>query len=181
MANDPSRLKTPVGFTQIDGYIWHRAATALFYDRQRTCYYLLGQDEGTYFGVEISGERVIRTVNAAFKALIPVQAQGSGVLRQGEWFVVPVKEKDLPPLNKRAWAEKIVLPMETPDSKPHCIFAQSDEPQQFQQLFVATNGRVFAKNFALRHEDHTEIYCKDHWYTFVRNTAVRSFSQEGVD
>ncbi len=51
--------------------------------------YLLGHDERHWFAAAVPGENV-RDVRTAITSLRPVEAAGENVVRQGEWFFVPV-------------------------------------------------------------------------------------------
>jgi hypothetical protein len=45
---------------------------------------------------------------------------------------------------------------------------------------VGKDGKTYILNPTLQHEDHGDVDAHG-WFTVVRNTAVVSFSQEGVD
>lgn len=51
--------------------------------------FLLGHDERHWFAAAVPGESV-RDVRTAMESLRPEGAEGEGVIRQGEWFFVPV-------------------------------------------------------------------------------------------
>ena len=163
------------GFTYlIISDVWHRAATVLLrYGRMRI---LLGQDDGTYFGCELKGAP--NTVKEAFKSLIPEHIRKvKGVKRQGEWFVVPVAKKNVPAVTECAAMTKngIDLPVDDEDSARHTVSSTD--------IRIRKDGRIYATKVHLRHDagNHPNIEMPEGWYTFDRNTAVRSFSQEGVD
>lgn len=164
--------KTPPapGFTWTHGG-WHRSGTVLFHDKERKVCILTGQDEGTYFGVELP--KLVRTVQEAFQALVPKEVKGS-FQRQGEWFMVEVNDKDVPKLSECLVLSEasIALPIESDDSNRHSCL--SDD------IRIAKDGRIYALNPDLSHGEHTSIACSG-WATFYKNTAIRSFSQEGVD
>ena len=49
---------------------------------------------------------------------------------------------------------------------------------------IDKRGRLFVNGFCMTHseEEHEKLYAKHGtWYTFYCNTAVRSFSEQGVD
>ena len=164
------------GFTCIgegDGVVWHRAATVLLRHGRRRI--LLGQDGGTYFGCELKG--VPNTIKEAFISLVPEHIRKvRGVARQGEWFVVPVAAKNVPAVTECAALsdDGIDLPVDDKDSARHTV-TSSD-------IRIAKNGLVYADGGCLSHSqgDHDDV-SMENWHVFERNTAVRSFSQEGVD
>lgn len=175
-------LKPPnPGFTLINGYKWHCPATVLLKENNQTGMFILfGQDENTYFGVELKGRP--KTVNEAFQDLMPVEIRNKkGIKRQGEWFAVPVKEKDFPEI------QDFVTFI---DNYGGLAFAlhRDFEKQSLHILSadyggVTKNGQVFAKgNIILAHsnDEHEALHVKG-LYTFVKNTAKRSFSEQGVD
>lgn len=175
-ARDKTKFKInppEAGFT-IVGNEWHRSGTVLFQDKERKMCILMGQDEGTYFGVELP--KMAKTVNEAFEVLMPKEVIGKPYQRQGEWFMVPVSEDVVPDLKDCAIynddGESVILPLDHVDSNHHRINATD--------VRVGKNGQVYAKNPSVDHDDHSEISA-DGWQTFYRNTAVRAFSQEGVD
>lgn len=61
-------LTPPVGFSLVSEK-WHRSGTTLFLDRKKEMCILMGQDEGTYFGVELPS--VVSTIADAYQILIP--------------------------------------------------------------------------------------------------------------
>ena len=80
------------GYSLIDGTYevkkWHRSGSVLFYDEEKDMCILTGQDEGTYFGVELP--KKCNTIKQAFECLIPKEVKGKKYLRQGEWFIFHV-------------------------------------------------------------------------------------------
>jgi hypothetical protein len=168
----------PLGYTLIvSGYdcessYFHRSGTALFHDTETDQYFLLGQDEGTYFGVELP--RKVTSVEKAFELLTPKKVRGAkDVQRQGEWFAVPVKEKDVPPITEAiALIDRVSLPVDHPDANLHSLECISGR--------ISRDGQIYAKDPVLSHEEHRELDLTG-WYTFYHNTAVRSVSVEGVD
>lgn len=172
-----SRRKTgPTGYSKV-GNKWHRPPTVLIYNFDRNTSYILGQDEGTYFGCELQDNP--QTVGEAFLSLMPESARKlKNVVRQGEWFFLPVKEDDAPPIEKciggfvTGWNEMFFLPLESKDSKKHYV--------QTYDGRIYNDGKLYAWNPLVTHADHEPCSVQG-WVTFVRNTAVRSVSVEGVD
>ena len=181
-----NKLVPPAGMTVVyhggkTGYMFHRSATVVLRDNrwEPSPHYLLGSDEETYFGCELKGSP--KTVQEAFDNLTPDKARVAGTLRQGEWFMVPIAADEAPTLeqciaifDKCGWEDcSVALPITDPDSNRHCISSEDGR--------IAEDG-IFAKAPMMTHEQHEEV-CgnRGQWYTFVRNTAVRSVSIGGVD
>jgi hypothetical protein len=177
------------GFTYVSGR-WHRAATVLLEDiRKQGTVIVIGQDEGTYFGCEVPAniegkDQVVLTVADAFEALIPPDIRKvRGVKRQGEWFAVPVKESEVPELKDCACigavshssyhaSQELVLPIEDEESNKHHITADD--------IRVSKSGVVYAQNAEVEHDDHATLATTG-WVRYEKNTALRSYSIEGVD
>jgi len=184
------KLVPPSGFTlilQSGRYVFHQSATVVVRDNdyETPVYFLLGQDEETYFGCELTGKP--QTVQEAFDDLVPDEAKVPGTLRQGEWFAVPVKTKDVPKEedcfaffddSSGSWNRdgdfNLFLPRQDPLSNKHYVGASGEGR-------ISPEG-VFAKGATLRHDEHEDLGGDiNTWYTFYRNTAVRSVSVGGVD
>jgi len=78
-------------------------------------------------------------------------------------------------LNIEEADEQVFLPKE-PEGSRHFIDGGN--------IRISKTGTVYARNFNLCHEngDHPTVTMDDNtWYSFHCNTAVRSFSVEGVD
>ena len=162
-------MKIPPGYTKIRNQL-HRAASMVL--RFRKKYYLLGFDEGSYFGVELPCKAI--TLYQAYECLIPKEARGKAWLRQGEWFAVPVKAPpEVGTILARDW---VVLPLDHKGSNQHTV------ESSYGYLAIYKN-EVYAKNFVVTHDDHDNLAPEDNskWYKFVHNTAVRSVSVEDVD
>jgi hypothetical protein len=173
---DPTKHKnpTPLGFALV-GKKWHQAATVLLFDKSANKSYLFGQDEGTYFGCELKDNP--KTIKNALISLIPSEVKmAKSWQRQGEWFIVPVKEKNVPSLNKCHTSDYIILPKEVPSSSDHAVV-----PSDYD-IRLAPNGKIYVKDGAMQHSErqHVDVNWKK-WATFYKNTAVRSVSVEGVD
>lgn len=173
----PNPLIAPVGYTLV-GHQWHRSATVLFYDVKGKFSIIMGQDEGAYFGCELADNP--KTVDAAYKSLMPPAARRSTFQRQGEWFAIPVDENDIPSV------ENCVLEANTLEGGDFSLNRDSIfSAYHFlisAEIRVGKDGIVYANNSILRHsnDDHYDLESKD-WVAFHRNTAKRSFSVEGVD
>jgi len=151
----------------------------LFYDHKYKFTMLLGMDEDSYFGVELKDNP--KTVQAAYNSLIPKLCRGvDGVKRQGEWFAKPEKASDIPDITECCITiddtngDCIALNRDNKDSAKHYLFC--DEAR-------VKDNTIYAYNPTLSHEneEHADLDLDNRWYTFHRNTAVRSFSVQGVD
>ena len=159
------------GFTLV-GREWHRSGTVLFQDQERGMCILMGQDEGTYFGVELP--KMAKSIGEAFQILIPKEVVDKPFTRQGEWFMVPIDEKEVPEHADCVACDdcSIILPLESADSNHHRV--------ESNDVRIGKDGKVYAYDPQVDHEDHASI-SGNGWHTFYRNTALRSYSQEGVD
>jgi hypothetical protein len=173
-------LLAPPGYTMV-GVSWHRPGSVLFFDADNRRFILMGVDEGSYFAVELPDGNH-RTVDDAFLALMPKQIRKiPGVRRQGEWFAVPVQEKDFPKLEECiAFGDDITLPVEHPESNHHRIFSRINSAG----VRVGPDMLIYGRSVTVEHDQHATLEIDGHC-VFVRNTAVRSFSSEaggaGVD
>lgn len=182
-------LKGPVGYTLV-GHKWHKSPTTLISDKKTNKTYLLGQDENQYFGCELVDHP--KTIEKAFVSLMPPIARTTHHERQGEWFLIPWENDDLPEVKDRvlelenviqeistnnqifALRTAISLNRDDPNSNKHCIRAN--------EIIVDNQNRVFAFNPTLVHQadQHADVTMKG-WVLFARNTATRSVSVDGVD
>lgn len=171
----------PLGFSYV-GEEWHRSATCLVYDKKSQMTIIVGQDEGSYFGCELPTNP--KTIAKAFNDLMPESVKGKKYQRQGEWFVVYVADRNVPKHLPITGGEDAIgiriggcisLPKETPDSNDHTL-------DNYIQVCITLDGQIYVKGGSLRHDEHNTVeWGKDQWVTFVKNTAKRSFSTEGVD
>ena len=165
------------GFTTVysaleDDYVMHKPGSVLVKHKGRTI--LFGSDEGSYFGCELPVHA--KSIDEAYDCLIPKEAKNKKYVRQGEWFAVPVKDKDVPSIDQSFIGRmpSYVLPMLSEDDNPHYVDGN---------VRVTSNKEgkpnIYVKGY-IEHEQH-EILALDTWHQLYRNTAVLSFSQEGVD
>lgn len=161
----------PTGFTKV-GDKWHRSGTVLLYDTKNKFSILVGQDEGTYFGCQLADNP--KTVEKAFLSLMPAKIRNlEGVLRQGEWFAVPIDEKNIPKVTDCILFDIIVLPIDDENSNYHRV-----ESGAYGR--IGKDGTIYADSPSVYHDEHQTLYCEG-WVYFVKNTAVRSVSVDGVD
>lgn len=175
------------GFTLAQSYPggprhWHRSGSVLIRDmRKGGRSYIFGQDEGTYFGCELPKHP--RNVTEAYEVLMPKEAIGTEFLRQGEWFAVPVDKKDVPEISSDVLsATSVVLPRESKDSNVHEL--GTDDADNIR-VDLKTRRIYVVGYWELLHDEHLDLSTPSNkhnqWYTFYENTAIRSFSEEGVD
>lgn len=159
----------------LTGGKWHTPSTVLLQYKDKC--FLFGQDEGTYFGLEMTG--TAQTIDEAYTLLAPQAARNvRGVLRQGEWFAIPVKAKNVPAEKDciAGGSNSIRLPLETPESNIHEFYVHDDA-----NIRIHATG-LYVRDFDLRHDQHATLHGDEgQWYVFARNTAKHSVSQEGVD
>ncbi len=180
-------------------YIFHQAPTVVFkihignyryilqnqleldkYISQQDLFIIFGQDEGTYFVSAFIPDIQITSVADAFVALIPTEIRNrKDIRRQGEWFIVPVEEHEVPTIQESmCLANNIKLPIVNKNSNFHSINSDSYDCQEI--IISRENNKIYAKNAYLEHDEHATVEIKD-WATFMHNTEVFSFSMHGVD
>lgn len=174
------------GFTLMGRYLgsyeWHRSGFILLNSKSKS--YLFGQDEDAYFGVELP--KRVASVKKAFDVLMPKIVHGrSDYLRQGEWYILPVKETDVPPETEfvatfrsdQEYSEDgrfFSMNRDSLESAHHKIEAEL--------VGITKTGDVYALNGTMIHEngDHVNVDWNN-WAILIRNLAVRSVSVKGVD
>lgn len=172
----------PVGFSFVHGQ-WHRSATVLIYDKKKEVSYLIGQDEGTYFGVELQDNP--NSIKEAFFSLMPEEIRGKRCLRQGEWFAYPMSKVEVAKVggfsalrlmvtSEANSSFKFSLPRDDVNSNEHEVIAQ-------EAIFL--DGFICVRDFSMSHPEHIIKSSMEGqtWYKIIKNTAVRSFSVAGVD
>lgn len=179
-AKKAKQLKSPrLGFSRV-GHRWHRASSVLLHDTKTNKFFVFGQDEGSYFGCELP--KAAKTVQGAFDTLVPDAVREVPFVRQGEWFFVPVDDKDVPATKDCALQfetgngypveDAVFMPLETADSNRHHVCVAEGR--------VGPGGVVYVRDGTADHDEHESVVLTG-WYAVYRNTAVRSVSQEGVD
>jgi len=164
------KLKPPKqGFTLLS-HCWHCSATVVLYNNKNDETYLIGQDEGTYFGCVLP-ERVT-SVEDAYECLKPPEARKGNVLRQGEWFFVPVSRKNLPSEVgcDALFEESIIMPIDDENANRHYLFGEG----------MVHEGTIYCHDPRMEHDDHATVK-PEGWYALHKNTALRSVSVDGVD
>jgi hypothetical protein len=173
--------KNIIGYTFLRNG-WHRPATALLEYLPEEYQIIMGQDEGSYFACELPKGSNCKTIEDAFVSLMPEEIRNKkGVKRQGEWFLVPVAKKELPTV------QEITLKI-TNENKLEEVsllrdFSTSSHHFVHSKIYLIDKNCVLYAYFpTIRHEnqEHESVFLRG-WAKFLRNTAVRSFSEEGVD
>lgn len=158
--------------------VWHSPSTLLLKHKGKR--YLIGQDEETFFGCELKGKP--NTVKEAYEDLKPdIVKKKKKYKRQGEWFVYTVSKHEVPSVDNCAalfgkeynTGGGITLPLDDPNSNCHIVFADDGR--------ISKKGDIYAFEPRIEHPEHDILTMPRGWYTFVKNTAIRNISQEGVD
>jgi hypothetical protein len=180
----PKTAKVPAGYTWT-GTRWHRSASVVVsYDYG--CF-LLGQDEGSYFGCQLP--KMAKSLNDAYEILIPDEVKGKRFIRQGEWFAIPVSENKVPKIkNCVVTGYSVILPRKSADSNPHLLVAHdwvaerviNSGIENSWNIRVTGDGKIFGLDCEILHRDHEAIENAG-WHQYVENTAIQSVSVEGVD
>jgi hypothetical protein len=154
---------------KIEVMSYHLAGTALI--KYGKFYYLCSADENSYFVSKLRTQP--KTISTAFKSLKPAvvnkyeKENKIQVARQGEWFFLPTKIKF-----KREQIKKlgVALPLDHEESNKHLVSHYIKQNNQH-----LCYGRVI-------HDEHASISLEGkYWYKAVLNTALGSWSQQGVD
>lgn len=174
------------GFTLVDRS-WHRPGGALF--QLRDTFYMLGQDENSYFGCELPQDKTQpKNITEGFKLLLPKEVHNKNWERQGEWFAVPINKDKVPSEDKMIQIYSLALPRDNGQSNIHHLASCDSDDEMYEDpgIFVDPESRrIFAKKgWAIYHDEHQELDCpstNQPWWEFHRNRAVRSYSEEGMD
>lgn len=123
--------KIPLGYRKLSDTRYHRAGTVLIRDNETGICYILGQDEGQYFGCELPSKDV-KTLEKAFLDLTPKILRNyspSSYLRQGEWFVLNIEdEKPIKSLTKVHEAELATPPLKLNIDIEESLILKNREP-----------------------------------------------------
>lgn len=165
-----------LGFTYIKSrHIWHKSGSILFYDKTLKKSYLLGQDEDQYFGVELPANP--KNIDEAIEFLKPKEIRNINCQRQGEWFIVPACKKNVPNIKDCVvTGSTINLPVDNNTSNVHAICCRDDS----HDIRLSKDGTIYARSGFVNHVEHKDVVFTD-WVKFLKNTAVRSVSVDGVD
>jgi hypothetical protein len=179
-------FKVPVGATyfeskdketgEITEKSWHRIGAVLLEYAGK--YYLCAMDEGSYFISLLP--RKVTSITKAFQALKPrevIKAEKAGVkgvkvVRQGEWFFIPVNKV----IKEKEFAKQSALPATVESSNQHVC-----------KRLVKVNGEYFVKG-RVRHigrfgkGQHKTVILgdgKNDVYKAVKNTSKGDWSSHG--
>lgn len=162
----------PAGFAIVNGSL-HKAGGVLLKDtRKNGKSMVFGVDENQYFGCELPTNPT--TMKQAFIDLIPKNIRNiPEVVRTGEWFLVPVSKKEIPNDNEFSIIvyTDFDLPIDDLESNTHHVHCLSGGIK---------DGVIYAENPVITHDEHEDVDLTG-WYSFHKNTALRSVSQQGVD
>lgn len=160
----------------------HFTGASLF--RVENAYYLFDIDREELkhkifnpFLVKLPNE--VETIKAAYDSLIPEEVKGQkGVIRQGEFFYIPVKIDKAFLEKQEVFGEEDNIELNTYSSRTFKIQAGNNRPN-IAQIGFNCNGNAFIKGI-VRHSgrEHRDVKLKN-WYKVVPNTAIDSFTIEG--
>lgn len=168
------------GYTLVNGQ-WHQSGYVLFYNSKKDETYLVGQDEGTYFGVILPQEaRFVGTVYDALEALKPEEVRSAKEFqRQGEWFVLDQETRTLP-----TEEESIVFTTNYTDPNYDFVLEKEKDGNPHHvccaDFIIGKDGYVYARHGCISHDEHEPLDFEG-WVKILKNTAVTSYSQNGVD
>lgn len=145
---------------------YHRAGSMLM--KHKSVSYICGQDEDTYFVSKLKTNP--RNVTDAFKALKPRRLNewekktGKVAVRQGEWFFIPAEGLTATKMRRHS------LPVNQTGGHKHMV-----------EKYEESEGRYYCMG-EVEHEDHATLELeKGVLHEAIQNTALDSWSQEGVD
>lgn len=156
--------------------LFHKAGSALLKAGKK--FYLLGFDDSQYFGCELPAQSRPKTLDEAHEALKPLEIRSNpeSVLgRQGEWFMMQISlEPSKIPITERYSNVNFALPKDDQKSNNHEVCCE--------WFTILEDGTIAYCHASLLHWQHPTLNSpKNKLVQFLRNTAVRSVSTEGVD
>ena len=108
--------------------------------------------------------------DAAFKSLKPKRVidyekqSGKLAARQGEWFFIPV-----PDMEATAMKKEKALPLQTKRGNKHIV-----------DFYERSKDRHYCKGIVC-HDEHDAVILGDALHEAIQNTALGSWSVQGVD
>jgi hypothetical protein len=144
---------------------YHRAGCMLIREGKHS--YICGMDDESYFVTKLPKNTT--TIDKAFQSLKPKAVQQwekknkKQARRQGEWFFLPTDIKKIKGMRKKA------LPLWKDGGNKHIA-----------QSYAVQDDRNYVKGF-VTHIDHTTEYLCDVIHEAIMNTALGSWSEQGVD
>jgi hypothetical protein len=185
------------GFVKLWGNNWHRSASILFQSIEHPNeYILMGVDEDQYFGCmfNIDNENVelVDSLELAYKMLMPKhirETPSSNIRRQGEWFFIKLDGDvnayvgaEKTPFNCREIKLQHILKGKNDSLESNLHVVMTQELWFVNDTFKINSGNkipVFY-NAYVYHNQHQELELDGFWWP-IENTAIQSFSEEGVD
>lgn len=190
----PKGKKPGPGFVYIGRNTWHRSPNVLLTltigDVRK--YIIMGVDEDQYFGCQLS--EPVFSIEDAYKSLMPVHIRNTpkeNIRRQGEWFFIKLDGK----IEDYAGVKKLTVNNNYHNdevlhylrgrndnelSNTHIVscnvmyeIADSLNINDGKPIPLFVNGRV-------NHNQHDDLFLNGHWWA-IENTALQSYSEDGVD
>jgi hypothetical protein len=146
----------------------HRAGAVLLKFDGKT--FIASMDERNYYVIECS--KPAKSLAAAFNTLKPAKvrrwekANKEEAKRQGEWYFIPAPKVKI---DKEKGFSRVALPMKSDDSNAHV----ADRIQEIRKKQYVS-GSIY-------HDDHDAVNLFDYVHEAIENTALNSWSIEGVD
>ena len=182
---DYTKLPVKIGYTyDLNEDKWHKPGTVLI--QYNNTQYALSIDDNQYYGCELP-ENNNKTFEQAINSLKPLELKkSSNFQRQGEWFFAPIHNDKFNPyssfetvsLRINNHTTNLILPTETPDSNKH-------ELQYGEIVINIYTGQIYIRNGIIVHDEHPkvnlELIYPGIWCKVIKNRAIRSVSQDGVD
>lgn len=119
----------------------------------------------------------VATIKEAYQSLKPIQVieaekNGLKVLRQGEWFFIPVDGQFEAEKERNSWSNKL-------EYKRFTLQAGPNRPNHVNRGLTLPNGDVLVTG-TVKHSgrEHAALLLKQ-WYKAVPNTSTRSFTITG--
>lgn len=190
----PKAKKPGPGFVYIGDSTWHRSANVLLslVGAGETKYIIMGVDEDQYFGCELASPAF--TVEEAYTSLMPAHIRKTpkeNIRRQGEWFFIKLdgKVEDYEGVKKftvrNDWEDNVIryyLRGRNDNESSNTHVVKCDTVYEFADSLNINGGKPIPLfvDASISHNQHSELYLSGHWWA-IENTAVQSYSEEGVD
>ena len=190
----PKTKKPGPGFVFIGRNTWHRSPNVLLTltigDVRK--YIIMGVDEDQYFGCQLS--EPVFTIENAYTSLMPAHIRKTpkeNIRRQGEWFFIKLDGK----IEDYAGVKKLTVNnLYQDDIVIHYLRGRNDDESSNTHVVACNvmyeiadslniNGGKPIPLFVdgtVNHNQHNDLYLSGYWWA-IENTAVQSYSEEGVD
>jgi hypothetical protein len=156
----------------------------------------MGVDDDQYFGCELPEDKIITSIEEAYTALIPKHIRHvdpSDLKRQGEWFFVQLDGEPTDyvgctkhQINTADVDLQYVLRSrnDSPQSNTHVVICYQQFYYTVNDTFGINGGKpipIFGQAEVM-HNEHLPLRIPvNSWWWPIENTALRSFSEQGVD